>query len=635
MASNWGPEAAGEMEEGVAAKVVLTNEAGEEIGTVMVPYDPDNQPSEEEVHERAWRIHHTTTHIRGQIDDEDVTSLAESLRTGEYGAMMNGLLRDYIETLEVTVTSDDGDDDPEAIAEAEETGREIEEIIRERRSELVEAFMGGTGIWEEVARDMLTHAWTWAFEELYQEYPTPESIDDATFDRELTRRYRERPYLYQAIMQLTPQWGQFILEQIAATLSRKDDLNGAPGPAQILEEKARERVRKRRGPRPNLSSPALSFDDGGRGFLPSNGLYRAINQGLGRFSEWKIQSGDLPEHQLPAKYGVRGHLSIAGDNALRIWEGIRTKAKQAKQQGDILPDVYIVTVATIHEHRGRLDLFGNGQPYISLEAIMPNLGFRKSDRKYDTEDIEKVIHAYRAIGDIRVRGQRTAYVEGSKPVTVPFEGPIWQIMDTIPKTRTQRELEAFLGREKGEFTDDGGDGIPPQSVAGWTLALGAGMLTGEDEIAQEARVMRALMSYPPVHGRFKRRLGFSLSCEFRLRYREQNWKQPYIVRDVLEDASLTVDTRNPGRTYKLFHEALETLQEDRIIGEVRYIKPPRPRRPFDPGYDTGLKGWLEQWLSAKIVIMPPADVEAEYRTALEENLAKRPRRRKPALTSAG
>jgi hypothetical protein len=143
--------------------------------------------------------------------------------------------------------------------------------------------------------------------------------------------------------------------------------------------------------------------------------------------------------------------------------------------------------------------------------------------------------------------------------------------------------------------------------------------------------MRALMSYPPVHGRFRRRLGYSLSCEFRIRYRTQNWAQPYTVRDVLEDAALAVDTKDPRRTYKAFHEALEQLQKDGIIGAVRYIRPPRGRRPFDPGYNTGRKGWLETWLSARIVIMPPADVEAAYRDALA---ASTPRRRKPKALKA-
>lgn len=626
-------QAGGRFVEGVVAKVELENEAGEIIGTVMVPYDPDNRPSEDEIAQKAWQLHNVTEHIRDRISDAEVTSLAESLRTGKYGEWIHSILEDCLKPLKVAVTSDD-DDPYDDTTEAQETGREIETIIREMRGDLVDAFMGEPGVWEAISRDMLTHAWTWAFEELRKDHPDPEDISDEAWDAELRRQYKERPYLRHSIMQLTPVWGQFILEQIVDMLSRK-----RPDPEESildrLEQAARKSLRKRRltAPRAMLPGRGMPFDSDGRGFVPSYGAYRMIGQGLGRLPEWTIKSGEMPEFRIN-KYRTKGHMFIGGNNALQIWEGIKKKAKQAKQHGDILPDVYLVVVATMHAHRDKLDLFGNGHSYIALESAMTDLGFRKTDRKHNPDDVDKVCSAIRAIGDIRIRGVREAYIEGQKPVSVPFEGPLWQVMETIPKTRTERELEAFLSGERGEFADEHGT-IPPQSVAGWSLAMGAGLTIEANEIAQEARAMRALMGYSPVHGRFKRRLGWSLSCEFRIRYKQQNWEQPYTVRDVLEDAPIPIDIRNPARTYKLFHEALETLQKDNLIGEVRYIKPPRKRRPFDPGYDTGRKGWLEPWLDAQIVIMPPEDVEAEYRAALAERLATRKRKRTPALHSAG
>jgi hypothetical protein len=389
-----------------------------------------------------------------------------------------------------------------------------------------------------------------------------------------------------------------------------------------------------------LPSIGMQWNADGQGLVPAYGVHRVMGQGLGRFPEWKIKTGNTPEHAI-SRYGVRGHLSISGKSALTIWEGVKEKAKQAKQYGDILPDVYLVVVATILANRERLDLFGNGHSYIALDSAMADLGFPKHDRKYDHADIEKVRHAIQAIGDITIRGMRTAYLKGAKPIDVPFEGPIWRVMDTVPKVRTTRELEAFLAGERGDFTNDAGT-IPAQAIAGFSLALGAGLHIGHDEMPHEARTMRKIMSYTPVHGRFKRRLGYSLSCEFRLRYQEQNWAQPYKVRDVLEDASIPIDTSNPRRTYNLFHEAVTALWKDQVIGTVRYPKAPSGKRLLiengeqcDPGYNTGKKGWLEEWLEAQIIIMPPADVEAAYRAALEESRKRGKTRRTLALKSAG
>jgi hypothetical protein len=389
-----------------------------------------------------------------------------------------------------------------------------------------------------------------------------------------------------------------------------------------------------------LPNIGMQWNADGQGFIPAYGVHRVVGQGLGRFPEWKTKSGNTPEHAI-SKYGVRGHLSISGNSALTIWEGVKEKAKQAKQYGDILPDVYLVVVATILANREKLDLFGNGHSYIALDSAMADLGIRKHERKYGHEDIEKVRHAIQAIGDITIRGVRTAYLKGAKPIDVPFEGPLWRVMDTVPKVRTTRELEAFLAGERGDFTNDAGT-IPAQAIAGFSLALGAGLHIGHDEMPHEARTMRKIMSYSPVHGRFKRRLGYSLSCEFRLRYQQQNWAQPYKVRDVLEDAPIPIDTSNPRRTYNLFHEALIALWKDQVIGTVRYPKAPSGKQRLiengtqcDPGYNTGKKGWLDEWLEAQIVIMPPADVEAAYREALGDGRQRKKKGQRPILKSAG
>lgn len=360
------------------------------------------------------------------------------------------------------------------------------------------------------------------------------------------------------------------------------------------------------------------------GFVPTNGALRVSYQAIGRLHEWETRPGGIfPETDL-RRYGVQGTMGITGENAMRVWHSVRDRAKGTdhglRQAGDILPDVFIAVMCLIHERPQQLDLFGPGRPYVQLQRLMPMLGLVKHDRKYNITDLEKVRDAVRAIADISVRGVQTKWLAGaSSPVMIPFEDTIWTISGTVPDgISSEAELQAFL-RRHGDLSDPA-DRWPITKVAGWKLSVIDAMMPDPNERPQMARTMRAIMAYPPVHGRFKRRLGYSLSCEFRLRYREQNWDQPYTVRNVIDDAALSVDAHNPKRTYRLFHEALRDLQDDRVIGDVRYVKPPRRSRPFDPGYDTGTRGWTDVWLDAQIVIMPAPDIEAAYRASLASSV---------------
>ncbi len=300
-----------EMRNGVAARVELKDEAGEIVATVMVPYDPDNQPSEDEIAEKAWHLRTVTEHIRERITPEDIEETAEHLRTGEYGKMFARLMREYMQSgVRVSMTPDDKT--PENLAEAEEATSEALTIIRDQAAMIVNAYLEESPFWRDFAHAALTHAWTWALEDLKAEEPDILESPKEEFHLALIAKYRDGGYLYGAVMTLTDEWAQFLWAGIAAGFKEED---GTPGPiAQRIEELARERVHKRRPKTPPVMRPV--FDPSGYGYSPSDGISAgAIRALAGPGVAWKVRDDGYPEFRHTwGGIASRGTARIAGSS---------------------------------------------------------------------------------------------------------------------------------------------------------------------------------------------------------------------------------------------------------------------------------------------------------------------------------
>ncbi|MBA3335988.1 MAG: hypothetical protein H0T49_00315, partial [Chloroflexia bacterium] len=297
-------------QERTRAKVELHDAEGNSLAIVNVPYDPDNQPSEDEVLASAWEFYNTIEHINSRITDDEVSGLANDLQTGDYGKWLLSIVEDYLGAGSATI--DPVADTPEAIEEANEASLELTKTIREKRTAIIESFFSGGEFWTNMARDILTHAWSEVFAEVNAEHPNPEDISDDAFDAEMLKRWKGGPYLAGAILTLSPLWGQHALEIITAGLSTSRE-EGGLGIAEQLEEKARTAVRKRRSMIVPAQGMRRLYDDDGYSRLPSDGITighrRAI---LGGATLWRPVPGTLrPEMAHPlGKEGGYAHYMI-------------------------------------------------------------------------------------------------------------------------------------------------------------------------------------------------------------------------------------------------------------------------------------------------------------------------------------
>lgn len=491
--------------------------------------------------------------------------------------------------------------------------------------------------WEQYARDAIAHAAMWL----------ADVTDPNTGDLDIEASIRASlapPVMARAIIYLGAYWAGDALNRYRYALW--NDIRDNPGRWKELIKQARADLglppveihlgRVQGDPVPTLTGKPFNPDDHGFVWMQTHGPMQLVPHRLARLEQWERRTERTPPETTLEGYGVSGSLHIAGDTGLRLWNDIRTKAAQAKQRGDILPDVFIAVTAIIAGHKEGLDLFGTGSHYIARDWLMKALGINKTH----DYDIEKAHAALQAIGDISSRGVRTAHI-GGKQVLVPFDGPLWRVMETIPKAETMQEIEAFLRRDPDPNYDPlYNTPVPPLSIAGWTIAAGANLIQGIDETPQLARVRHTLMSYSAVHGRYKRRLGLFLTLDFKVRKEQGTWEQPYRISNLLDRASLEVDDKNPKRSYNQFHEAMYTLERDGIIGRWDYVKAPKkrpkhdPHGKYDPGYNTGTRGWKERWLDAGIVILPPDDIHARYLEDRKESKRRSKRRRAiPANTT--
>lgn len=342
-----------------------------------------------------------------------------------------------------------------------------------------------------------------------------------------------------------------------------------------------------------FSIPAFNGDGIAR--VLSGGVMHHLWRGIVEPSDWQHDDTGRPVRVFDGR-GAQGFLRTKHVNAAAAWDAV-------KRLGDVPADVFIIVVAKMMANSSRPSLWDDGAVYIGRDELTGYRGKRKHKRAYKPEDSRETVEAVQALECLYTRGIRDSYEKRHGKVKVPFEGRVILVKDTTPRLLAPDHVSPFLAGEGGPLTD-------PKDIAGWHIELGSWAGDLRAESLAFAPIMQRLLTYPKAHGRSMRRLGFALAFAFRIRAQEQNWRQPYRIGDLLRDAALTVDARNPGRTVDRVHEALIELQRDEIIGEARYVTAPDDD-PLAIASDH-TKGWVARWLEQGIIITPSPKTTAAY-----------------------
>jgi hypothetical protein len=584
--------------------VKLKDDAGNPLGTVNVHYDPDNQPSEDAVLATAWEFYQTAEHIKSQITEEAVAGVVNSLLNGPYGQWLRSIIEDHLGTASATIHPDP--DTPEGIKEASEASLELTTMIREKRAAIIEGFFEGGGFWADMARDILTQAWSEVFAEVRAKYPDPESISDDAFDAEMLKRWRGGPYLAGSVLLLSPIWGQYALEIITAGLSTSRE-EGGLGFAERLEEKARAAVRKRRHALVPAQGMRRLYDDEGYSRLPSDGITighrRAI---LGGATLWRPVPGTLrPEMAHPlGKEGGYAHYMI--DSAIFPTPEDAFAVVRRYGLGHLDVFHYILQLWLENRDKDRRGPFDG--VYFGFEQFLDDRGVARHKNGYHKpENIEDVVSQLRALEHLMVSGNVPPPHKRSKQPPLKVSAHSVEITQWVTQPRldgTEKHIACYVRP---------GD---------WAAEM-------QDMAPQFAITMRSVLQLNNKNQHLPKQLALYILEQFKIRSSYGTFTKPFYIETLLEGACLPIDKKNPGRFRSRVEAAFDALKtlDPPIIKSWHYVDQ----------VPKGGHGMLEKWRGARVRFVPTAELTKGYATIQENRHAKierNQRRTKPPKLAA-
>ncbi|KNY27572.1 helix-turn-helix domain-containing protein [Pseudobacteroides cellulosolvens] len=120
---------------------------------------------------------------------------------------------------------------------------------------------------------------------------------------------------------------------------------------------------------------------------------------------------------------------------------------------------------------------------------------------------------------------------------------------------------------------------------------------------QTALLSQKALEYDPYRQKVEKRLARYFAWQWRNRQSSVSYFKPFTIKTLLEAIKENVYYRMPSRTKERIEKALDTLQNDNVIRGWQYEN-------FD---DSKLKkGWVDDWLTSKVLIEPPEAIILQY-----------------------
>jgi len=118
------------------------------------------------------------------------------------------------------------------------------------------------------------------------------------------------------------------------------------------------------------------------------------------------------------------------------------------------------------------------------------------------------------------------------------------------------------------------------------------------------------LQYNPVKQKYHKRLARYLSWQWRIRQKGADYVRPYSIggdKGLLNVMGLEDNPRYASRIKEQFEDVLDTLREDQVIKDWRYVD-------FEETMVEKNKPWFEEhWLTSKVRILPPSEISEPIR----------------------
>jgi ribosome-binding protein aMBF1 (putative translation factor) len=123
---------------------------------------------------------------------------------------------------------------------------------------------------------------------------------------------------------------------------------------------------------------------------------------------------------------------------------------------------------------------------------------------------------------------------------------------------------------------------------------------------QTALLSIKAVEYDPYRQRWEKRLTRYLSWQWRIQASHGDYTRSYRVSTLLEAVGVEANQKRPGETRDRLEKALDILQEDNVLAQWHYDS-----QKWKEEW-SGLRGWVNAWLQATIIVEPPDIVRESY-----------------------
>jgi hypothetical protein len=126
---------------------------------------------------------------------------------------------------------------------------------------------------------------------------------------------------------------------------------------------------------------------------------------------------------------------------------------------------------------------------------------------------------------------------------------------------------------------------------------------------QTAMLSQKALNYDPYRQKWEKRLTRYLAWIWRIS--SGRTQEGLLVQTLIAAAGMTIDKNRPSRTRERLEEALDRLQEDRVITAWQYEN-------IDENI-ANTRGWWRTWADCKILITAPMGLTERYKKIKEKN----------------
>ncbi|WP_462406720.1 helix-turn-helix domain-containing protein [Gracilibacillus sp. Marseille-QA3620] len=232
---------------------------------------------------------------------------------------------------------------------------------------------------------------------------------------------------------------------------------------------------------------------------------------------------------------------------------------------------------------------------LQMRGLKAKLGGEGRRGGYEQKQRRQVLESLSRIQSLWLEIEKAVIYEKGRPVEMKLQGRTFLFKDSAGK---ECRVSEYTDKKHVYFTIDD---------------VFARYLYGSGR--QIAILPIKALHYHPHHRTWEKRLARYVSWRWRTQARKGDYWQPNKIATLLHAIGEDVNERTPSRTRDRLEKALDTLQDDGLIGGWYY----------DNKWDEAVaetRGWYRIWENAAIIIEPPAVITEQYQSIQKRKKTK-------------